>query len=111
MNAIEPIGLSGVAGVLPPERRGLAELAARNQLVSTPETLVELGFSHAHVSDSAHDVRWLAKRAASAALNDAGLESDAIDVLIWASALAENHLVRASTMARSPMDELLGRFH
>jgi 3-oxoacyl-[acyl-carrier-protein] synthase III len=111
MHSTERIGLSGVAGVLPPEQRGLAELAARNQLLSAPETLAGLGFSHAHVADSAHDVSWLAKTAASAALRDAELEPDAVDVVIWASALAENHLVRTSTAARSPMDELLGRFH
>ena len=110
MHSTEPIGLSGVAGILPPGRRELAELAARNQLVSAPETLAEFGFTHAHIADSSHDVEWLAKTAALAALRDAALEPDAIDVLIWASALPENHVRSGATPANNPMDALLGRF-
>src|SRR5688500_8538087 len=111
MQTTEPIGLSGVAGVLAPGRRGLASLAAREQLVSAPETLPELGFTHAHIADSTHDAGWLAASAVRAALNDAAIEPAAIDVLIWASALPENHVLPTTTAATSTMDALLGRFH
>jgi 3-oxoacyl-[acyl-carrier-protein] synthase III len=110
MHGTERIGLGGVAGILPPGRRDLVELAARGQLVSAPETLAQLGFSHAHVADPAHDLGWLARTAAESALHDAALEPAAIDVLIWASALAENHIAD-STHSGSAMDALLGRFN
>jgi 3-oxoacyl-[acyl-carrier-protein] synthase III len=110
MHSTERIGLSGVAGILPPGRRDLAELAVRHQLVSPPETLAEFGFTHAHIADSTHDVGWLARTAATAALADAVLEPAAIDVVIWASALPENHIVPRATATSCMIDALLGRF-
>lgn len=108
----EPIGFSGVAGILPPTRWSLAELDARRLLISTPETLASLGFSCAHVADAEHDTGWLALTAARAALADAQLEPEAIDVLIWASALPENHVRPfATTAGTPPIDALLGRFN
>lgn len=108
----EPIGFSGVAGILPPTRLTLAELDARRLLLSTPETLASLGFSHAHLADAQHDAGWLAQTAAHAALLDAQLEPGAIDVLIWASALPENHVRPFATTADPALiDALLAKFN
>lgn len=107
----ETIGLSGVAGVLAPRRISLGELADRGLLASSPETLTSLGFSHAHVADAKHDTGWLAETAARAALADAQLAPQQIDVLIWASALPENHLRPASAAPATPLDFLLGKFN
>jgi len=90
-NHRDSIGLRGVAGVLPPQRLSLVDLSARGWLVSEPQRLSELGFSHAHVVDEIHDLRWLAREAARRALNDAELAPDDIDLLIWASALDSDH--------------------
>jgi 3-oxoacyl-[acyl-carrier-protein] synthase III len=108
----ESIGLTGVAGALPPQRVSLAELDARGLLISAPDTLASLGFSHAYVSDAEHDAGWLAMTAARAALLDAQLEPEAIDVLIWASALPENHVRPFTpTSGAAPIDALLARFN
>ncbi len=107
-----PLGFSGVAGVLAPERVSLAELATRGLLLSTPDTLASLGFSHAHLADAEHDAGWLAQTAARAALRDAALEPGAIDVLIWASALPENHIHPVPMDANvAPIDALLAKFN
>lgn len=107
----ENIGLSGVAGVLAPTRCTLAELHERELLVSAPDALASLGFTHAHVADAHHDAGWLAETAARAALADAQLEPTHIDVVIWASALPENHLrPPATTGDATPVDRLLGQF-
>lgn len=86
------IGFSGFAAVLPPGRVTLDSLSARGLLLSPPSTLAALGFDHARVADSDNDAFRLAMQAASAALSDANLEPAAIDVLLWASALPENHV-------------------
>lgn len=108
----DAIGLSGVAGVLPPRRLSLDQLGTNGLLSSTPETLASLGFSHAHVADRDHNAGWLAEQAARAALRDAQLEPSAIDVLIWASALSENHIRSSATSPTGkPIDSLLGQFN
>jgi len=89
------IGLRGVAGVLAPRQLSLEELASAGRLVSSPQRLRGLGFSHVHVADAEHDLRWLARQAARGALAAALVRPDEIDVLIWASALAADHLVAA----------------
>src|SRR4051812_25012286 len=96
-NQPDSIGLRGVAGVLPPERLSLDELSARGWLVSEPQRLVEFGFSHVHVADETHDLRWLAREAARQALADAKLAPADIDLLIWASALDSDHRMPLST--------------
>ena len=106
------IGFSGVAGVLPPLRLSLEQLAGQQLLVSTPETLAGLGFSRACLADQDHDACWLAKTAAQSALRDAGLAAEAIDVIIWASALPENHIRPGPPgAAPTPIDALLARFN
>jgi 3-oxoacyl-[acyl-carrier-protein] synthase-3 len=86
------IGLRGVAGVLPPRRLSVDDLAAQGRLISDPRRLADLDFSHVHVADEEHDLRWLAREAAVRALADADLPPSKIDLVIWASALAEDHV-------------------
>ena len=87
------VGLSGVAGVLPPQRAGIDDLARRGLLVSPPDALAKLGFKHVHLADQEHDLRWLVTEAARRALADARLDPEQIDVLIWSSALAQDHVL------------------
>jgi len=86
------VGLRGVAAVLPPLRLDLQELAGRGLLSSPPQTLFDLGFRQAYVADTKHDAGWLALQAAKKALADAALGPEEMDVVIWASALGQNHL-------------------
>jgi 3-oxoacyl-[acyl-carrier-protein] synthase-3 len=88
----QTVGLRGVTGVLPPAERTLEELAAEGRITSAPADLAAFGFRKVHVADDAHDAAWLAKEAARSALADAGLLPDDIGLLVWASALAHNHL-------------------
>ena len=87
------VGLSGVAGVLPP-RLQPRELAAAGLLSSSPQTLAALGFERAHICDADYRPEEMALDAARAALNDAGLGSHEIDAVIWASARSETHILR-----------------
>lgn len=89
-----PVGLSGVAGVLPRRSHSLNELAAAGLLSSSPQTLAGLGFERAHLCEPGERPEQMALEAARAALNDAGLASQDIDAVIWASARPENHVVR-----------------
>ncbi len=86
------VGIRGVSGVLPPGRLSLGELSQQRLISSDPSVLASFGFLHAHVVDLEHDGGWLVKAAAQRALADADLAPDDIDLLIWASALAGNHL-------------------
>ena len=88
----EPIGLSGVAGVLPRYQRDLNELNGAGLLSSSPEALEALGFRCAHVCEPGLALEQMALEAAQLALNDAGLRPPDVDFLIWASARPENHL-------------------
>ena len=51
-----------------------------------------MGFDHARVAEAGEGAFQLAREASAAALHDAGLVPADIDVLLWASALPENHL-------------------
>jgi 3-oxoacyl-[acyl-carrier-protein] synthase-3 len=86
------VGLRGVGAILPPCSLDLDQLASRGLLVSPPENLSQFGFCQAYLADQDHDAGWLALQAAQAALDDAVLQAEQIDLLIWASALADNHL-------------------
>ncbi len=105
------IGLSGVAGVLAPQRLTIAELHERGQLLSDPAVLADLGFAHCHVVAPGEDAGELARAAVLAALQDAALEPKDIDVIIWASALPDNHVRRTTPAASGPNAELLARFN
>jgi len=106
------IGLRGVAGVLPPRRLSLGELFARGWLLSEPQRLAELGFSHVHVADETHDLRWLAREAGHRAMADAALAPAEIDLLIWASALDSDHRMPGATddEGADPQHPLLSAF-
>ena len=104
-------GLSGVAGVLPDNRLTLDDLQSRGLLLSEPVVLRDMGFSHCHVADQGADAGSLGRTAALAALQDAGLEPKDIDVIIWASALPENHVRRTPDAPAGRSPELLARFN
>lgn len=110
MQGLPTVGLRGIAAVLAPAWRSLAELEAACLLTSRAETLAGFGFEGAHICDP-DDLQWLALDAARGALNDAGVEPDEIDAVIWASARTENHVLRRTPAENcSPLFELLGGF-
>ena len=86
------VGLSGVAGVLPPRQLGLEELAAAGLLTSSPQALSSFGFERAHICDGDYSSEDMALDAARAALSDAGLQPYEVDLLIWAGARPESHV-------------------
>ena len=95
-----PIGLSGVAGVLPPRFRDLSDLAGQGLLTSSPEVLSGFGFDRAYVCDESCTAEQMALAAAQLALADAGLQPDQIDLVIWASARAENHVCASPAVGK-----------
>lgn len=88
----ELVGLRGVAGVLPESSLDLQELQQRSLIRSNPQTLADFGFERAHIAQPGESPQ-LALKAAREALADAQLEASQIDLLIWASALPQNHLI------------------
>jgi 3-oxoacyl-[acyl-carrier-protein] synthase-3 len=104
------VGLSGVAGVLPPHWHSLSELAAAGLLSSSPQVLAELGFERAYVCDPDGRPEQMAIQAAQAALDDAGLGPHDIGAVIWASARNESHVVRADAGSVSPQSDLMAGF-
>lgn len=86
------VGLRSVVSVLPPCSVELEDLADQGLLRSSPSTLSDFGFRRAYLADRKHDAGWLALEAARSTLQEANLDAEEIDVLIWASALAHNHL-------------------
>jgi 3-oxoacyl-[acyl-carrier-protein] synthase III len=99
------IGLRGVAGVLPPRSMTLEELARAGLIHSAPEVLHQFGFTNSFVASPEHDAGWLAKQAARDALQDANLQSEDVDLLIWASAIPRNHLRIPSSAPSGPLNE------
>ncbi len=87
------IGLKGVAGVLPPLRLSLEELADQNLLTSSPMALRDLGFAVAHLADETHDAHWLGRTAAEQSLADAQVAAEDIGLLVYAGGLADSHQV------------------
>src|SRR5262245_16660142 len=87
------IGLSGVAGVLPPRTRDLDELASLGLVTSSRATLEAFGFERVHVCDPRYAAMDMAVDAARAAMSDAGLQPHDIDVLIQATARPEGHVM------------------
>jgi 3-oxoacyl-[acyl-carrier-protein] synthase-3 len=104
------IGLSGVAGVLPPRQQDLEELAAAGLLRSSPQALSAFGFERAHISDASYPLEDMALDAARAALADARLEPRDVDVLIWASARPESHIRSTTRAGRSGDGDVLQGF-
>jgi 3-oxoacyl-[acyl-carrier-protein] synthase III len=103
------VGLSGVAGLLPPRQHSLGELAAAGLLSSTPETLNALGFERARICDAAYLPEDLVLDAAATALSEAGLQAHEVDLLVWASARPESH-VRPADPEAPPSGVLLQGF-
>lgn len=90
-----PVGLRAVAGELAGERLGLDELARRGLLTSPVAALAESGFEHAHVATDGEGATELARRVATAALEEAGVAAGDVDALFWVSALPRGHVVPA----------------
>src|SRR6188768_1306197 len=86
------IGLSGVAGVLAPQTRTVAELAATGLVTSSVTTLSDFGFECAHICDAHYSSEDMALDAARAAMSDAGLQPHDVDVLVYAGARPESHV-------------------
>src|SRR4051794_35167998 len=89
------VGFRGVAGALPEVACDLDELARRGLIRSEAQTLADFGFERSFVA-SASESQELVVRATRDALADAQLEPGEIDLLIWASALPQNHLSPAA---------------
>jgi 3-oxoacyl-[acyl-carrier-protein] synthase III len=103
------VGLSGVAGVLPPREYSLSELATSGLLSSTRQALTALGFERARICDAGYLPEDLVLDAAALALSDAGLQAHEVDVLVWASARPESH-VRPGDPAAPPSGALMQGF-
>jgi 3-oxoacyl-[acyl-carrier-protein] synthase III len=105
------VGVRAVAAVLPPMMRDLEDLQRNGLLASDCSVMEELGFEKVHVCDAVHDVGWLALESARRAMARAEVEPAEIDILIMASALSETHVQDSDPVLRTPIEELLGRFH
>jgi 3-oxoacyl-[acyl-carrier-protein] synthase-3 len=103
------VGLSGVAGVLPPRQHSLGELAAAGLLSSTPQALNALGFERARICDARYLPEDLVLDAAGMALSEAGLQPREVDLLVWASARPESH-VRPTNPEAPPSCALMQGF-
>jgi 3-oxoacyl-[acyl-carrier-protein] synthase-3 len=101
MEHIPVIGMSGVAAVLAPAQFELEQLAASGLIESAPAVLRQLGFARAHVASSPFDTGEMALQAARAALQDAELQPDEVDLLVWASARPESHVRPSNTDSRA----------
>ncbi|MDZ4288537.1 MAG: 3-oxoacyl-[acyl-carrier-protein] synthase III C-terminal domain-containing protein [Prosthecobacter sp.] len=88
------IGLRAHRALLPERFLPLEAISLR----SKAESLADLGFAGAWISD---DVSNLARDAARLALQEAKLNPEDIDALLWVSALPEAHQ-RASSVAADP---------
>jgi 3-oxoacyl-[acyl-carrier-protein] synthase III len=86
------VGLRGIAGVLGPQEIGLADLVIQNRVSSSERTLSAFGFERVYVAEHPGAAQELACQAAESAMQDANVSADEIDLVIWASARAENHL-------------------
>jgi 3-oxoacyl-[acyl-carrier-protein] synthase-3 len=104
------VGLSGVAGVLPPRHHDLAELAAAGLLTSPPQALEAFGFERAYICDERCRPEDMALDAAQAALSDAGLQPHQVDVLVWASARPESHIRSTDAADRSTSGDVMQGF-
>jgi 3-oxoacyl-[acyl-carrier-protein] synthase-3 len=102
------IGLSGVAGVLAPGTRDLADLASAGLITSSPDTLTGFGFECAHVCDAHCSADDMALDAARGAMSDAGLQPHDVDVLVYAGARPESH-VRAADCRIAGADDAVMR--
>ncbi len=99
------IGFLGVGAVLPAESISLNELHAAGLIRSEPQVLADAGFERAFIVQDDCTPSDLARQAAIDAIDDAGLTPEAIDLVIWASALPMNHL-RAGALPTSTADPL-----
>lgn len=77
-----PIGISGVAYVLPPTRRSLGELHALGELESEPSMLAQLGFDQVTVADEETPYD-LALAAAWSLMREHAIVPQSVDTLLY----------------------------
>jgi len=82
-------GIVAIEYVLPPDSFSLKELADAELLASPPGQLQDFGFNRCYISYEPADE--LALRAAAALIKNADVEPDSIDLLLYTSALSQNH--------------------
>ncbi len=88
----------------------IQELGEHKLLESQPATLERLGFGSVHVADETEDVIELSSRAAVDALADAGVASDEVGALIYATAIAPSGLAGPTDDAACGGEQLPGLF-
>jgi 3-oxoacyl-[acyl-carrier-protein] synthase-3 len=82
-------GIVAIEYALPPGSFSLQELADAELLASSPSQLHDFGFNRCYISNEPADE--LAIRAAAALIKNADVEPDSIDLLLYASAVSQNH--------------------
>ena len=82
-------GIGAIEYVLPAGSFSLHELADAELLVSSLNQLQDFGFDRCYISNE--PAGELALRAAAALIKNADVEPDSIDLLLYASALSQNH--------------------
>lgn len=98
MESNDDFGIASIAYLTPTIRRSVRELAADGRLISEPEAMEELGFRQCLMWDRpSTDV---AARCIADALAQAGVESEDVDLLVNASALAQSSTVPAGYNGR-----------
>jgi 3-oxoacyl-[acyl-carrier-protein] synthase III len=82
-------GIGAIEYVVPADSFSLQELADAGLLASSPGQLQDFGFDRCYISsEPAHE---LALRAAAALIKNADVDPESIDLLLYASALSQNH--------------------
>jgi len=82
-------GIGAIEYVLPPDSFSLQELADAGLLGSPPRQLLDFGFDRCYISNE--PAAELALKAAATLITNADVEPDSIDLLLYASALSQNH--------------------
>jgi 3-oxoacyl-[acyl-carrier-protein] synthase-3 len=83
------LGVSAIEYVLPSKSLSVRELEQAGLLVSSSEQLHSFGFDRCYISEESADE--LARRAAVALLGNCGVRPDAVDLLLYAGAIAPSH--------------------
>ena len=82
-------GIGAIEYVLPAGSFSLQELSDAELLASSPSQLQDFGFDRCYISTEPADE--LALRAAAALITNADVDPESIDLLLYASALSQNH--------------------
>ncbi len=88
------LGISAIEYVLASQSLSVQELAEAGLLLSRPEQLQNFGFERCYVSEE--PAEELALRAAAALLNNCGVGSGSVDLLLYAGAIAPSHYIEGT---------------